>query len=797
MDFTPKAPKKHKSAMSHGTPKFSPPNPGRGKKPSNSPNLSKWQNRKEKRKDKQLVVCTCCFTGKDRNMVKCVRCNKWQHGVCYGIFEPTQIEHVCGPCSVRHNIPCTSEEIRAFCMLRNKTEQQRRDFVLMLMARRTLDVFLNNEHFGYNFAICPNEEFLIIRLDVSKSYAERILFYLLKKNIITYEPFFQVNLNSLPSEFHGRYSLVPPPTVQTSLVKPVFASDGMFRTCKVDKALYDACRQGVTGTPEKTEILEKVKAELISQTGTKVVLDNANNPPKEPLVSPLPPFRPTSDVPTASPTYQYTGPIKKPTPLRIPGYVNSPARKPVSPRVFPTGEELFPSASPVPTKKVIKDLVDHTPSPESGTPDNLIRDALPRRTPKFDSKGEYTLIFDWPPNWTSREGRRANEALYPLDINEMNLKSFSPVVGQVGDIVRPVLKSGNAKFGNDNYNAEFSICMSGITVLGWAFGTEAFCTEVRNKLITLKGTYIIISNYSPKPKVPSFLPINHEFEITLRQGSIITPVTVQRDYKNFRARPTNPEKQEFARKFAQGHKTPAAQKEAARKAKKKEPNAKNKLLFLDGQQRMFKYTEDPASLSKSTATSLTDTPSVSSVLVHPAVSANKIAPTFSSDPILPAVTTTQNLPAVSSNPIILTASSDRVLPAASTTQVIPTVSSNGSVMQFVAPTAPGDRSLSDPAVSATVISAKIDVNPYVGWSSSSHIYSGARSVSSGPTPPIPTPTSIMPTPSSILSTPSSTLATPASPLTMRSSSVFTTDSSRSRQTSPASSSPEEGRYKTP
>ena len=136
MDFTPKAPKKHKSAMSHGTPKFSPPNPGRGKKPSNSPNLSKWQNRKEKRKDKQLVVCTCCFTGKDRNMVKCVRCNKWQHGVCYGIFEPTQIEHVCGPCSVRHNIPCTSEEIRAFCMLRNKTEQQRRDFVLMLMARR-------------------------------------------------------------------------------------------------------------------------------------------------------------------------------------------------------------------------------------------------------------------------------------------------------------------------------------------------------------------------------------------------------------------------------------------------------------------------------------------------------------------------------------------------------------------------------------------------------------------------------------------------------------------------------------
>jgi hypothetical protein len=124
-------------------------------------------------------------------------------------------------------------------------------------------------------------------------------------------------------------------------------------------------------------LLGKIKAELITQTGTKVVIDNAYNPPNEPQVSALPPFRPSSDVPTASLTYLCTGPIKKPTPLRIPGYINSPATKPVSPRVFPTSEELFPSASLVPAKKVIKDLVEHTPLPESNTPDNLIRDTVP------------------------------------------------------------------------------------------------------------------------------------------------------------------------------------------------------------------------------------------------------------------------------------------------------------------------------------------------------------------------------------------------------------------------------------
>ena len=150
------------------------------------------------------------------------------------------------------------------------------------------------------------------------------------------------------------------------------------------------------------------------------------------------------------------------------------------------------------------------------------------------------MVFDWTPNWATREGRRENEAVYLLDIHEINLKSFSPDVGQIGEIIRPVQKLENAKFGTDNYNAEFSMCMSGITVLGYAFGTNAFCTELRNRLLTLKGTYIIISNYKPAPKVPSYLPINHEFEIVIRQGSVITPVTVQKDYDEFRARPTNP-----------------------------------------------------------------------------------------------------------------------------------------------------------------------------------------------------------------------------------------------------------------
>ena len=228
---------------------------------------------------------------------------------------------------------------------------------------------------------------------------------------------------------------------------------------------------------------------------------------------------------------------------------------------------------------------------------------------------------------------------------------------------------------------------------------------------------------------------------------------------------------------------------------------------------------------------------MSSDQILPAVLSAKVDQTVSSNQVLPAVSSDKVAQTVSSDIIFPTASSDQVLPTVSATQIIPTILSDKSVT--VALTVPGAHSLSSPAVlalSAPGISTEMDVNPYIGWSSSSHIHSGAsipaenvkwrchisiwhcrmskwhckatfwrqpgnldarlsacmgaRSISSGPTPPVPTPTSI-------LSTPSSHFTTPSSPLTTASSSVITLDSRCSRQTSPASSSREEGRYKTP
>ena len=123
--------------------------------------------RNEKKKDKQCVHCSCCFTSRDRNMLFCGDSHKWQHSICYQIFGPVQLPHRCGPCSVRLNLACTSQQIKDFCLKRNKTEQERQEFVLMLLLRRIIDSFLAGEHLGYNFTVNPSEGFLIVQFEVS------------------------------------------------------------------------------------------------------------------------------------------------------------------------------------------------------------------------------------------------------------------------------------------------------------------------------------------------------------------------------------------------------------------------------------------------------------------------------------------------------------------------------------------------------------------------------------------------------------------------------------------------------
>ena len=177
--------------------------------------------------------------------------------------------------------------------------------------------------------------------------------------------------------------------------------------------------------------------------------------------TPLPAFRASSDIPTASPLLMST---KPPNPLSLHilfggAVLKSPQREKRPEGNFPTGGELFPHTPLVtltkiqPMKQVITpitDLCTGVPSPETDSPDFVERDPTHcTRSPKTDAQGEYVLVINWAPNWATRKGWLDGEAIYTRSISQINLHSSSSVVGQIGNMIRVVEFSMNAQFGND------------------------------------------------------------------------------------------------------------------------------------------------------------------------------------------------------------------------------------------------------------------------------------------------------------------------------------------------------------
>ena len=342
MDFTPKETKKKKPTMNPSPEKSSMLPQARTEQPTDL-NVSSSQKRKEKRKDKQCVVCTCCFTSRDRNMLHCEDCNKWQHGICYQIFGPVRISHRCGPCSVRLGLACTSQEIRDFCLKKHKTEQERRDFVLVLVSRRVIDSFLAGEHLGYNLTVDPSEIYLIVRFEVSSAYADRVLCYLMKNCMITYEPAFQVNLGSIASLFSskqvfgeyenflsGSFSFVN----NGSTNQASYHGIALHSACKVEKSVYETLLENGPEHSLKQTILSAVKDQRSQSPvdcGGPVSVSAAVIPVSLVVSAPNPPPRVSDSL------FKPPGMLSTTTTslVKPPGMISTPVSKTGSPRPNP------------------------------------------------------------------------------------------------------------------------------------------------------------------------------------------------------------------------------------------------------------------------------------------------------------------------------------------------------------------------------------------------------------------------------------------------------------------------------
>ena len=607
-------------------------------------------------------------------MLYCRRCQTFQHAVCYGIYtsaDVLEVDHCCGWCAIKYNVTCTSHEIYLFCVRKGKTEEDRRVFVLRLTARRIVISFFLFEFRGYQNANPPLATYLMVRFELSKTYAERVLFHLLRLNVIEYQPEFRVKIENAQTIFEtGKMPVIvytnepTPPSASNSGTDnpraealdesrvpsrptPSFASQDPIRM------EGDSPSSSIKISQETFESLKSGHFPLEAQTHLKAVASQAcanRSVGLEPIMTPPVPNLPLLEVVAAlSPQKEKTprrpvglepdvaalSPQKEKTPRRPVGL------KPVVAALSPQKEKtprrpvrLEPDVTPAPRLRseppaTVETSNERPPgrptamlNPEEEKPRNVrqlspMATALlssdddvgpdpdpqpPVRSPRLDSAGKrYRLVFDWPVGWAKRESRRDDESVYPLDVNEISEGYVSPLVGQIDEVGKQTEFSRNA-FPPENYNAEFSVKLNGVIVHSYIFGTEEFCKATRTFFAERRGTYMIFERYGKvKRRVGSQLAINHLWKLDVTKRTILTPVTAKRDYSlnDLASRPnpvtpSNPDKQAFNRRFGQGHLTPAALRESARKKKQKEPNAKQKLLMLDGQTRMFDYVS-PAS----------------------------------------------------------------------------------------------------------------------------------------------------------------------------------------------------------
>jgi hypothetical protein len=554
---------------------------------------------------------------------------------------------------------------------KGKTEEDRRVFVLRLTARRIVISFFLFEFRGYQNANPPLATYLMVRFELSKTYAERVLFHLLRLNVIEYQPEFRVKIENAQTIFEtGKmpvivYTNEPTPASASnsgtdnpraealdesrvpSRPTPSFASQDPIRM------EGDSPSSSIKISQETFESLKSGHFPLEAQTHLKAVASQAcanRSVGLEPIMTPPVPSLPLLEVVAAlSPQKEKTprrpvglepdvaalSPQKEKTPRRPVGL------KPVVAALSPQKEKtprrtvrLEPDVTPAPRLRseppaTVETSNERPPgrptamlNPEKEKPRNVrqlspMATALlssdddvgpdpdpqpPVRSPRLDSAGKrYRLVFDWPVGWAKRESRRDDESVYPLDVNEISEGYVSPLVGQIDEVGKQTEFSRNA-FPPENYNAEFSVKLNGVIVHSYIFGTEEFCKATRTFFAERRGTYMIFERYGKvKRRVGSQLAINHLWKLDVTKRTILTPVTAKRDYSlnDLASRPnpvtpSNPDKQAFNRRFGQGHLTPAALRESARKKKQKEPNAKQKLLMLDGQTRMFDYVS-PAS----------------------------------------------------------------------------------------------------------------------------------------------------------------------------------------------------------
>ena len=151
------------------------------------------------------VNCECLSITLDAMLLFCKYCETYQHGPCYGFHTSAHVQgldHVCGSCSVKYSMECTSEHIGDFCKnIVDRTEIEISTFIFKLIVQRALVSVVDEEYKKYSDMDVPCERFYKTRFKLNELECSKLVEYLETGGMVQIRPEFKVNIETILVKF--------------------------------------------------------------------------------------------------------------------------------------------------------------------------------------------------------------------------------------------------------------------------------------------------------------------------------------------------------------------------------------------------------------------------------------------------------------------------------------------------------------------------------------------------------------------------------------------------------------------
>ena len=155
----------------------------------------------QKTSKKSGTQCPCLLSAPDKIHLICKHCGNVDHATCYDILTTGDFKHTCGPCSVKLNLPCTSERMSNFYRKGVYQKEVCKQMSRKLTRQRVLISYADKDYEKFIGIGDCFEKFLTTKFRIHETQAADILANLVYNDFLSKKDGITVNTEKIRLEY--------------------------------------------------------------------------------------------------------------------------------------------------------------------------------------------------------------------------------------------------------------------------------------------------------------------------------------------------------------------------------------------------------------------------------------------------------------------------------------------------------------------------------------------------------------------------------------------------------------------